>query len=393
MRRVGGAWLDGDAAQSLLRTLEAGGHQAYAVGGCVRNALMGVPVTDLDVATDARPGRVTELAEARGWRVVPTGLEHGTVTVVIDGEGHEVTTFRRDVATDGRRAVIAFADRLEDDAARRDFTMNALYARADGSLTDPVGGLGDLAARRVRFIGRPEDRIREDFLRILRFFRFHALYGDAAEGLDPDGLAAAATHATGLERLSAERVGAEMRKLLAAPDPAPAVAAMAMTGVLAHALPGADPRALAPLVHLEAQAGLPPDPLRRLAALGGVDVETRLRLSRAETRRLEMLRELVASGAGVAADAYRHGAGAACDGAVLRAALTDQQLPSDLAGEAARGAEAPLPVSAADLMPGLSGAALGRGLAAAEAAWIRSDFSLDRAALIRAGTEAGQKAD
>ncbi|MCX8507347.1 MAG: CCA tRNA nucleotidyltransferase, partial [Rhodobacteraceae bacterium] len=255
--RIDGDWIKAPGLQQVLACLSGAGHAAYLVGGCVRNALMGLPVTDLDISTDALPLRVSALAKAAGLKVVPTGIEHGTVTVVAQGAPHEVTTFRRDVQTDGRRAVVAFSTRIEEDAARRDFTMNALYADRTGAVVDPLGGIADLRARRLRFVGRPEDRIREDYLRILRFFRFHALYGDVAEGLDPEGLAACAAHSAGIETLSRERVGHEMRKLLAAADPAPAVAAMQASGVLAHSLPGADPRALAPLVHLE--GGLSPD--------------------------------------------------------------------------------------------------------------------------------------
>ena len=151
--------------------------RALIVGGAVRNGLLGEAVEDIDIATDALPERVIALAGAAGLRTVPTGIAHGTVTVIADGEGFEVTTFRRDVATDGRRAVVAFSDRIEDDAARRDFTMNALYADTEGRVIDPVGGLPDLAARRLRFVGDPDRRIAEDYLRILRFFRFHAHHG------------------------------------------------------------------------------------------------------------------------------------------------------------------------------------------------------------------------
>ena len=209
------------------------------------------------------------LAAAAGLAAVPTGIDHGTVTLLSDGQPFEVTTFRRDVETFGRHATVAFSTDIAEDAARRDFTMNALYAEPDGTLVDPLGGLADLRARRVRFVGDPARRIAEDYLRILRFFRIHAWYGDPAGGLDPEGLAACAALQEGLDSLSRERVGAEIAKLLAARDPAPAVAAMAATGILARVLPGADPRALAPLVHLEAGAGLAPRWQRRLAALGG----------------------------------------------------------------------------------------------------------------------------
>jgi tRNA nucleotidyltransferase/poly(A) polymerase len=188
----------------------------------------------------------------------------------------EVTTLRRDVATDGRRAIVAFGTDLAEDAARRDFTINALYLAPDGTLLDPTGGLPDLAARRIRFVGHASTRIREDYLRSLRYFRFHAWHGDPAEGLDPDALDAIARNLDGLDTLSRERMGHEMLRLLAAPDPAPAVAAMRVTGTLARVLPGAGDGLLAPLVHIEEEARLPLDPLRRLAALGGEEVSERL---------------------------------------------------------------------------------------------------------------------
>ena len=268
MERIDAPWLAAPATQAVCAALTGAGHQALLVGGCVRNALLGRPVADIDLATDARPEAVIDLARRAGLKPVPTGVEHGTVTVVAEGRPFEVTTFRRDVATDGRRATVAFSTDLAEDAARRDFTMNALYCRPDGALVDPLGGLADLRAGRVRFVGDPAARIAEDYLRILRFFRIHAWYGDPAGGLDPEGLAACAALQEGLARLSRERVGAEMTKLLAAADPAPAVAAMAAAGILGRVLPGADARALAPLVHAEAAAGAAPRWQRRAAALG-----------------------------------------------------------------------------------------------------------------------------
>ncbi|MEZ5798622.1 MAG: CCA tRNA nucleotidyltransferase, partial [Paracoccaceae bacterium] len=250
--KVTGDWITHPGSQALCNLLAGAGFQALFVGGCVRNALLDAPVADIDISTDARPEVVSSLANAAGFRVVPTGIDHGTVTVIVEKVPFEVTTFRRDVETDGRRAVVAFSDRIEEDAGRRDFTMNALYARADGTLIDPLNGLPDLLARRVRFVGDAETRIREDYLRILRFFRFHAWYGDPDQGLDAEGLAASAAFSAGIETLSGERLAAEMAKLLTAPDPAPAVAAMAQGGVLGRVLPGADHRSLAPLVHFEA---------------------------------------------------------------------------------------------------------------------------------------------
>lgn len=375
--RVSGDWLKHPGTQALCGALEAAGHRALFVGGCVRNALLGVAVADVDIATDARPETVTRLAEAAGLRVVPTGIEHGTVTVIAGGVAHEVTTFRRDVETDGRRAVVAFAHDVAEDAARRDFTMNALYADARGDVIDPLGGMPDLLARRLRFVGDAYQRIREDYLRILRFFRFHAHYGDPDQGMDAEALAACAELAEGVDGLSRERVGAEMRKLLAASDPAPAVAAMAQAGVLARVLPGSDTRALAPLVHLEGD--LSPRWQRRLAALGGQEVEERLRLSRADAAVLDALRDAVGHGWSPAALGWKLGAEGARDAVLVRAALLESSMPPDWQTDVARGAGSAMPVTAADLMPGLQGAKLGARLKEIEARWLASDLRLTRA--------------
>lgn len=377
--RLTGDWLTDPAAQSVCAALEQGGHQALFVGGCVRNGLLGAPVGDIDIATDATPETVIALATAAGLKSVPTGIDHGTVTIIAQGRPHEVTTFRRDVDTDGRHATVAFSTRIADDAARRDFTMNALYARPDGTLVDPLGGLPDLRARHVRFVGQPEQRIREDYLRILRFFRFTAWYGDPALGMDAEGLAACAAGIDGLSGLSKERIGAEFRKLLSAPDPAPAMASMAQTGILAALLPGTDPRALAPLIHLE--GGEPIRWLRRLAALGGADATDALRLSRAESRDLATLRAETATTSPPAPLAYRHGAALAADTLLLRAALLEQPLPTGWQDDVARGAAARFPVTAADL-PGLVGPALGQELKRLEKAWLASDLRLTRSQLL-----------
>ena len=253
--RIKAPWLRAAGTRAVLDCLADGGWQVYLVGGCVRNALLGRPVADLDIATDARPEEVIARAAACDLKAVPTGVEHGTVTLVSDHRPFEVTTFRRDVETFGRHATVAFSTNIAEDAARRDFTMNALYATPEGEVIDPMGGLPDLRARRLRFVGDPALRIAEDYLRILRFFRFHAWYGDPEGGIDAAALAACAEGQEGLDGLSRERVGAEITKLLAAPDPAPSVASMAATGILARVLPGAEAAALAPLVHIETLAG------------------------------------------------------------------------------------------------------------------------------------------
>ena len=381
MTRLSADWLTQAPTRAVIAALAEGGARALFVGGCVRNTLLGVPVSDIDIATDARPDRVIDLVQNAGLRAVPTGVDHGTVTVIADGVPHEVTTFRRDVETDGRHAVVAFSDRMEDDAARRDFTMNALYATPQGEVLDPVGGLPDLAARRVRFIGDAAARLAEDRLRALRFFRFHAWYGNPAGGMDAEALAAIAAATDGLSALSRERVGAEMLKLLAAPDPAPAIAAMRQAGVLAALLPGTDDRALAPLVHLADAFGLAPDPILRLAALGA-DFTDPLRLSRDQARRLQLLRHWAEGTAEAPELGYRLGTDDALAVLALRAALTETPPDPEARAQIATGAGRTLPIGAADLMPRWEGAALGNLLKRLEIAWIASGFTLTRDQLL-----------
>jgi poly(A) polymerase len=271
---------------------EKPGPPARFVGGCVRNALMDHPVDDIDVATPMPARDVLAALEAGGVKAVPTGLDHGTVTAVKDGFPVEVTTLRRDVETDGRRAVIAYTEDWVEDSARRDFRLNAIYADPDGTLFDPQGGIADAQAGRIVFIGDAEARIREDYLRILRFFRFRAWFGRGEA--DAAGLAACRALAGGMRALSAERVWKETKKLLAAPDPRAALADMAAAGVLREVLPEATSLDLvSALVGLEGREGWAPDPLLRLEALlprsesDAEQIRRRLRLSNAEGDRLE----------------------------------------------------------------------------------------------------------
>jgi poly(A) polymerase len=377
MTRITAPWLTSEPAQKICRVLADGGYKAWFVGGCVRNSLLDEPVADIDVTTDAHPDAVVALGQAADLRVVPTGIDHGTVTVVIHGVPFEVTTLRRDVATHGRRATVAFADNITDDARRRDFTMNALYAGADGIIVDPLGGMADLLARRVRFIEDADQRIKEDYLRILRFFRFHAWYGLAENGLDQEALAACAANIDGLETLSAERVTHELLRLLAAPDPAPSVAAFAATGGLARILPGASATQLAVLVHIEQAAGLLPDPIRRLAALGG-EAASNLRLSRQQATHLGH----ITSATDLRELAYRQGEKVAMDQQALHAASIGAELHQKTCAIIAHAAAQTFPLKATDLMPGLQGPALGKALKHAEARWIASDFTLTKADLL-----------
>ena len=265
-------WMRWPETRAVMDALAANDGEARFVGGAVRNALLGEPVTDVDIATRLTPDEVTARLQTAGLQAVPTGIEHGTVTAVAGGKPFEVTTLRRDVATDGRRAVVAYTKDWAEDAARRDFTMNAIYAGADGALFDPTGGVADLKAGRVRFVGDAATRIREDYLRILRLFRFHAWYGKGA--IDKAALAAAAAEKAGLKKLSGERVQKELLKLLAARDAAPVLRVMEQSGILAEILPWRlSLSRLERLVQIDAESGFAPDTVLRLAALMPDDVK------------------------------------------------------------------------------------------------------------------------
>ena len=376
------SWLIDPDAQAVCRVIGDAGFDIFFVGGCVRNALMNAPDSDVDMSTNARPEQVMALAKDAGLKAIPTGIDHGTVTVLSGNGVFEITTFRRDVATDGRRAVVAFSDYILDDARRRDFTMNALYADPHGRIIDPLGGYPDLLARQVRFIEDADARIKEDYLRILRFFRFSAWYSVDEAGFDSDALAAIAVNTDGLETLSAERVGQEMSKLLCSPNPAPAVSVMRQTGVLSAILPGSDDRWLSIMVHIEQHLSIAPDWIGRLAALGGEDVADRLRLSRHDARKLDLLREVGFVGPSLPEIAYRHGRGIAEQVLLLRAALAEEMPNNTLLETITQASQAKFPVKAVDLMSKFNGPALGARLALLEKEWIASGFVLSKQQLL-----------
>ena len=373
MTQVSGIWLEDRAAQALLGALEAESHQAYFVGGCVRNALLGLPVKDIDVATSARPEVVIKIAKALGFKPVPTGLEHGTVTIIGKGSVLEVTTFRKDIETDGRHAVVAFSNRLEDDAARRDFRMNALYADRSGTVTDPTGGVADIEARKICFVGAPDQRIREDYLRIVRLFRFAAQLGFGAEGIDPLAAQAAARLSYGLRHVSIERQTSEIMKLLESDELMDTLHLMQETGVLARILSGVSLPVLQRFVDFGES-----EPVARLAALLVFSGEMPLRLSKKEERLFDALRSFAWSTQSGEELAYQTDAPTARKAIFLRAALVGGE--ADVSRlEAA--AEQHFPLAAKDL-PHLSGKALGDTLKRAERAWIASGFTLSKEQLL-----------
>lgn len=411
-------WQDGRGAQRVLAALDAASGATRVVGGAVRDPLLGLPVQDVDLATRFLPGEVILRLESAGIKAIPTGIDHGTVTAVSSHQVFEVTTLRRDVSTDGRRATVAFTDDWKEDAARRDFTINALFANPEtGEIFDYFGGLDDLAARRVRFIGEPLERIAEDHLRILRFFRFHARFGRGVP--DQAAFAACVARANDLMALSRERIREELLRLLGVADPVPTVALMIEHGVLAPILPEIALErvsGLARLVSVERALG-DIAPLRRLAELLPAETEVlddiarRLRLSNAERKRLVAMatREFSVPATQAEAEAaiYRLGAEVFTDRLVLAtgarmADLIAIDAPNADAGVEAEGVEAlvavaahwsalarsfeppRLPLSGHDLMTlGVPhGPAIARTLGAVREQWIEAGFPQDRDAVM-----------
>jgi poly(A) polymerase len=387
------AWLrDGEVAQ-LLALLNRDGEEARVVGGAVRDALLNLPVGEIDVATTTLPHDVVRLVEAAGWKAVPTGIEHGTVTVVIHGRAFEVTTLREDVETFGRKARVMFGRDWRADAARRDFTINALSVRADGQVFDYVGGLADLGERRVRFIGEPERRIAEDYLRILRFFRFHAYFGRGAP--NAEGLSACIRGRDGLETLSHERVRMELLKLIVAPRAGPTLAVMAESGLVGLALGGVPYIAsFIKMTAIEADLGFEANAMRRLGALAVAvkeDAERlaqRLRLSNAEVERLLTLESWWRVKPPIGDQAahallYRLGPPSFADHVMLAwsrsgAAASDPAW-RDLTSLPRRWAAPAFPFKAADFIRRgvAAGPALGLAIREAQRAWIAADFPTD----------------
>lgn len=392
-------WMTAPATRAVLDALTSRGQPARFVGGCVRDAVAQRAVKDVDIATPETPEDVTEILTAAGIKVAPTGIDHGTVTAVTRGSHFEVTTLRQDVETYGRRAKVAFTDAWEDDAARRDFTMNAMYADADGAIYDPTGGLPDLKAGRVRFVGDAETRIREDVLRLLRYFRFYADFGHSPP--DPEAIAACRKMAPEVPTLSVERVWSELQRLLASPRAPDVVALMHDEGVLAHILPEvAEISRLAPLVGLEAALALKPDPVRRLAALLDLDEARtrafagRLKLTNAQSKRLAAIAKArgdvdpTLEPVGRRAALYRLGTDLYIDLILLDWANAIAANAADSAAEEWRALwneavdwhNPVFPLSGSDVMTlGVSkGPRIGKLLRAVEEWWIEQDFAPGR---------------
>jgi poly(A) polymerase len=407
-RSLGDApWLRSGPAGRVLALLDGGGEEARVIGGAVRNALLGIPIGDVDIATTAMPDEVVRRATAAGIKSVPTGIEHGTVTLVVDGHPFEVTTLREDIETFGRKAKVAFGRDWVRDAQRRDFTINGLSVSADGTVHDHVGGLADIAARRVRFIGDPDRRIAEDYLRILRFFRIHAAYGSGEP--DREGTLACIRGRGGLSELSAERVRMEILKLVVTDGAVPAVTAMVDGGLLLALFGGiAYPGTFAAMIAAERALGLEPDASRRLGALAVAVTEdarrltTRLRLTNAESKKLDSMghrwwRLRGMDEAQAKRRLYRLGAERYRDRLMLAWARdghdADTEAWRQLATLPQHWQPPAFPLEAADFVSrGFApGPALGHVLTLAEDAWLAAGFPLDEAAVAAIADQAAAR--
>nr|WP_246787503.1 MULTISPECIES: CCA tRNA nucleotidyltransferase [Bartonella] len=405
-------WLHDEGLQKLLHCLSENGEEARVVGGAVRNQLLGYPVNDIDIATTCVPDEIIKRASENGFKAVPTGYEHGTITVVVKDHSYEVTALRADIEPDGRRAKVIFGRDWKTDAKRRDFTINAIYADANGKIYDDVNGLADIETETLRFIGTAEERIREDYLRILRFFRLYAWVGKGRP--DAEAIKACARLKDGLLQLSAERVWSEVKKMLSAPDPTRALLWMRQAAILGIILPetekwGID--AFRPLIETERVMRLPPDPLLRLFSIVPRDevrlkkMAERLRFSKLEkTRLMDFARispiKYNSSDIEIKKLVYHHGKQAVLDELTL--ALSNARahaLSNDNAlveashytrlRKLTEQYDIPVfPLTGKDLLPlGITeGPAIGHKLKALEKRWVESGFLLDRKALLDLAT-------
>jgi len=407
-------WLGEKHLQRLLAALTEGGEEARVAGGAIRNTLLGQPVADIDIAATTLPQETIRRAEAAGYKTAPTGIEHGTITVIAGGKPYEVTTLRADVETDGRRAKVIFGRDWKADAERRDFTINALYAEADGTIIDFVGGIADIEARRLRFIGEADARIREDYLRILRFFRFFAWYGEGRP--DAEGLKACARLKDGLGQLSAERVWSELRKLFSAPDPSRALLWMRQAGVLSAVLPESEKwgiDSIHGLVRTEKDLGWAVDAMLRLEAVVPPDaarmkvLAERLRFSNEEADRLrhwalttapesrttetELAKRVYFGDRGGYLDRLRLALAAARTRAVEdNQAMMEAGGFSRLLNFVLRWEKPAFPIKGADLteLGASPGPKLGATLRNLEKEWVESGFTADRGTLLRRAAQA-----
>ena len=375
-------WLRNPSAQKLSKLYKNFGYQVLFVGGCVRNTILKMPVTDIDLATDAQPEEIIKIAKENNIRFVPTGLAHGTITLIIDNKNYQITTFRTDFDHDGRYAKVEFTESLLLDASRRDLTINALYCNHVGEVIDPLNGLDDIKKQKIKFIGNPNERIKEDNLRILRFFRFQAIYGNKNLEIDSIALEACHNHKSKLAALSKERITSELRKILSAPNPLEVIIKMNETGVLNELFQNVSIDSLEAYLKTEEKFKININWLGRLLSLQVTQEEESLKLTRCEFKFLKQTKSAIENQIHVLEFSYYNGVENGKIYSTLQNFKHNIILSKNLLNQNNSLATKKFPITAKDLMPEISGKKLGKALRSLEDRWIKSNFTLSKRELL-----------
>ena len=375
-------WLRNPSAQKLSKLYKNFGYQVLFVGGCVRNTILKMPVTDIDLATDAQPEEIIKIAKENNIRFVPTGLAHGTITLIIDNKNYQITTFRTDFDHDGRYAKVEFTESLLLDASRRDLTINALYCNHVGEVIDPLNGLDDIKKQKIKFIGNPNERIKEDNLRILRFFRFQAIYGNKNLEIDSIALEACHNHKSKLAALSKERITSELRKILSAPNPLEVIIKMNETGVLNELFQNVSIDSLEAYLKTEEKFKININWLGRLLSLQVTQEEESLKLTRCEFKFLKQTKSAIENQIHVLEFSYYNGVENGKIYSILQNFRHNNILNKNLLNQINSLATKKFPITAKDLMPEIRGKKLGEALRSLEDRWIKSNFTLSKKDLL-----------
>ena len=375
-------WLRNPSAQKLSKLYKSFGYQVLFVGGCVRNTILKMPVTDIDLATDAQPEEIIKIAKENNIRFVPTGLAHGTITLIIDNKNYQITTFRTDFDHDGRYAKVEFTESLLLDASRRDLTINALYCNHVGEVIDPLNGLDDIKKQKIKFIGNPNERIKEDNLRILRFFRFQAIYGNKNLEIDSIALEACHNHKSKLAALSKERITSELRKILSAPNPLEVIIKMNETGVLNELFQNVSIDSLEAYLKTEEKFKININWLGRLLSLQVTQEEESLKLTRCEFKFLKQTKSAIENQIHVLEFSYYNGVENGKIYSILQNFRHNIILSKNLLNQINSLATKKFPITAKDLMPEIRGKKLGEALRSLEDRWIKSNFTLSKKDLL-----------
>ena len=380
--QINSEWIKNKSLQNILKILKKADHNAYLVGGCIRNSILNFPVNDIDISTDAKPQETLDLFNIGSFKATPTGFSHGTVTVVSGGIPYQITTMRSDQNTDGRHADVSFSDNITEDAERRDFTINALYADPNGKIIDPIGGLKDFRPLKIKFIGNANNRIQEDYLRILRFFRFHAQFSEFVIDFEQDALDAIKNNQNSLKLLSKERVWNEFQKILLSKNPSRALLEMSKIGILEKVSIDGGIKNIKNLISIEEKMGIEPEAIRRLVAITRNTEKTSLNLSRKEARKFSLLKSLLGKKFDLAELVYQFNKEIAQSVLAIYTFNQGEKLKLSDVAKIEKACLYPCPISGAHLSKYMSGEDVGIKLKEAQRVWIKSNFKSDAAKIL-----------